>query len=163
MKTFSFFMSGSHRIRDAATRLAREEMIKSIASPVRILLVDEREKVRGAVAEFLTQFNIEMFSAGDIGAAVNQAELHEPDIVFVNLQLPLASDGVTLIRELKQRQPAIPVVAYAADLTGDIFDAIRSVADEGIVPVQTDTALCESFMHRILKSFKLSRRAGMEP
>ena len=142
--------------------LARQEMVDAISTPVRILLVDSREKILKAVSDFLAQFNIEMFSAGDAGAAVAQAELHEPDIIFVNLQLPLPSDGVTLIRELRLKQPAVPVVAYAADLTGDVFDAIRSVADEGIVPVQSDTALCESFMHRILKSFKLSRRAGMD-
>jgi DNA-binding NarL/FixJ family response regulator len=141
---------------------AHEALIKAIATPVRILLVDAREHVRLEVARFLTQFNVEVFEAVDIGQAVEQAELHTPDIIFVNLRIPLPSDGATVIRELKRLQPDVPVVAYAADLNGEVGEAIRSVAEEGIVPVPTTVALAQEFIHRILKTFKLSRRAGME-
>jgi CheY-like chemotaxis protein len=93
---------------------------------------------------------------------VEQSEAHQPDLVFVNMTLPLPSDGATVIRELKARQPAVPVVAYASELNGEVGEAIRSVADEGIVPVPAETALAEQFIHRILTTFRLSRRAGME-
>ena len=160
---FSFFIHRRSEQKLTEDTDRRIKMIAAFTNPVKILLVDNRPDLRGAVALFLNQFNIDVYQAMNIGEAVGQAEAHEPDIVFVNMAIPLPSDGVTVIKELKARQPAVPVIAYAKDLNGDVGEALRSVAGEGVVPVPGEIALAEDFIHRILATFKLSRRAGMEP
>jgi CheY-like chemotaxis protein len=140
----------------------RTQMVQAFTEPVKILIADARDEVRGVANKFLSQFNVTVYEAKDIGEAVTQATAHELDIVFVHMRIPLPSDGATLIRELKSLQPAIPVIAYDKDLNGNVGEAIRSVADECIMPVPAEVALAEELIHRILKTFHLSRRAGME-
>lgn len=160
---FSFFMHRPNGKQLAEIADHRAKMVQAFTEPVKILLVDDRPELRGAVSLFLTQFNVEVYQAMNIGEAITQAEEHIPDIVFVNMKIPLPSDGVLVIKELKACQPAVPVIAYAKDLAGDVGEAIRSVAGEGVMPVPGEIALAEDFIHRILATFKLSRRAGMEP
>jgi CheY-like chemotaxis protein len=162
MKGFSFFMHNRRPEAVITDSDRNSALIRAFTEPVKILLVDSRAEVRNAVSRFLNQFNVETSEATNTGEAIMQSEAHLPDIVFVHMSLPLPSDGVTCIKELKSRQPTIPVVAYDSTLSGDVGEAIRSVADEGIVPVPGEVALAEDFIHRILATFKLSRRAGME-
>ena len=161
---FSFFMHRPNGKQLAEIADHRAKMVQAFTEPVKILLVDDRPELRGAVSLFLTQFNVEVYQAMNIGEAITQAEEHIPDIVFVNMKIPLPSDGVLVIKELKARQPAVPVIAYASNLDeADVGGAIRSVVNEGVMPVPQELALAEDFIHRILATFKLSRRAGMEP
>jgi CheY-like chemotaxis protein len=140
-----------------------DRLVEAMSSPLKILIVEPSANQREIVTDFFRQFNIEVTEAADISEAIHRARANPPHFVLLNMCLPLPSDGVTVIRELKRLFPAMPLVAYAPDLNGDVGEALRSVASEGVTPISSSIVTDQSGLHRLLAMFSLARRAGMEP
>ena len=83
-----------------------------------VLLVDDDEDqlaVRGAL---LRQSGFQTTEAANVPAALEMAEAKKPSCALIDLCLPTEQDGLYLIREIKQRYPAMPVFV----LTGRAVD-----------------------------------------
>jgi DNA-binding NarL/FixJ family response regulator len=97
---------------------------------IRVLVVDDHAVVRRGLRTFLDlQDDLEVVGeAGDGDAAVAEAERLAPDVVLMDLAMP-GADGVTAIRELRQRVPdarAIALTSFSDDER--VFGAVRAGA-----------------------------------
>jgi DNA-binding NarL/FixJ family response regulator len=83
---------------------------------VRVLLVDDEEDVRAAVRRLIEQQTTFMVvgEASNGLEAIELVEVLQPDVVVMDVQLPLL-DGIETTRRLKQRWPHIHVLAFAGD------------------------------------------------
>ena len=82
----------------------------------RILLVDDDDSIRQVVTVFLTDEGYDVAGAADGQAALNQVETFKPDIILLDLRMPVM-DGwefVRLYRDLPG--PHAPIVAFVAAL-----------------------------------------------
>jgi NarL family two-component system response regulator LiaR len=81
-------------------------------SPVRILLVDDHAMVRRGLAAFFKTFDdLELVGeAADGAEAVRRCAEVQPDVVLMDLMMP-GMDGVTAIRTIRERFPAVQVIA----------------------------------------------------
>ena len=77
-----------------------------------IFVVEDQAAVREGIIENLNRENDLSVcgQADDVQPALAGIEVAAPDLVLTDLQLK-SSQGLTLIRELRQRYPALPIVA----------------------------------------------------
>jgi two-component system, cell cycle response regulator DivK len=87
----------------------------------RILVVEDQEDNRIILRDLLSDAGYEVFEVGDGEAALSAAAAHQPDVILMDIQLPLL-DGYEATRRIKadpalRRIPIIVVTSYA--LSGD--------------------------------------------
>jgi CheY-like chemotaxis protein len=88
-------------------------------SPVkRILVVDDEECTREALAEVLREESYEVAVAADGQSAIEQIERFAPHLVLTDLDMP-GIDGAGVIRFLRQANLAIPAIVYSSHATAD--------------------------------------------
>ena len=97
----------------------------------RILVVEDQEDNRRIIRDLLTSAGYEMIEATDGEAGVRLAEADRPDLILMDIQLPVL-DGHEATRRIKQnpelRQiPIVVVTSYA--LSGDEAKAIAAGSD----------------------------------
>lgn len=85
---------------------------------MRVLLVEDESLVRMATAEMLRDEGFEVTEAwnGDEAAGLQDSF----DVLFTDVQMPGALDGIDVAMQLRQHDPTLPVLivsGYAADLT----------------------------------------------
>jgi DNA-binding response OmpR family regulator len=80
---------------------------------MRILVVDDEPRILEFVARGLEAEGFAVDSAGDGAAALEAAERVAYDVVVLDLLLPRL-DGLTVLRELRQRRPRLPIVILSA-------------------------------------------------
>ena len=98
--------------------------------PVRVLVADDQRVVRDGLLLLLSLLpGIEVVGAAVDGeAAVNQALSLAPDVVLMDLHMPVC-DGVEATRRLASARPGIPVVVLTSyDDDDSVFAALRAGA-----------------------------------
>jgi two-component system, NarL family, response regulator LiaR len=101
-----------------------------VAEPVRVLLVDDHAVVREGLRAFLElQDGIEVAGeAADGEEAIEQAQRLRPDVVLMDLVMPRV-DGLTAMRELRERSPEARVIVLTSFLDDDkLLPALRAGA-----------------------------------
>jgi DNA-binding NarL/FixJ family response regulator len=97
---------------------------------VRVLLVDDQALFREALAVLLgVHGGIEVVGeAGDGAEALDRAAELRPDVVLMDLRMPVL-DGVAATRRLRVEQPGVRVIALTTfDDEEDVFAALRAGA-----------------------------------
>jgi two-component system, cell cycle response regulator DivK len=84
----------------------------------RILVVEDHDETREAVAMVLQTEGYDVVLAADGDSGVACARSARPDIAIVDIFLP-RKDGVAVIRELCQDLPALTIIAVSADTSLD--------------------------------------------
>ncbi|WP_431868029.1 response regulator [Nocardiopsis eucommiae] len=76
-----------------------------MSAPTRVLLVDDQELVRAGVRSLLErEGDIEVAAEAEDGrAALVEVDRHRPDVVLLDLQMPVM-DGLAVLRELERRR-----------------------------------------------------------
>jgi DNA-binding NarL/FixJ family response regulator len=100
------------------------------AGPVRVLLVDDQSLFREALSTLLqVRPEVEVVGeAADGAAALRQAADLRPDVVLMDLHMPVL-DGIAATRRLRVEQPGIRVLALTTfDDDEDVFAALRAGA-----------------------------------
>jgi len=96
-----------------------------------ILVVEDQEELRRLYAEQLTLSGFDVIEATNGEDAISHTSLHAPDVVLMDLSLPIL-DGWEATRRLKAdaRTAHIPVVALTAhDGSGELQRATRAGCD----------------------------------
>ncbi len=98
--------------------------------PVRVVLADDQRLVRESLSTLLGLLDgVELVaSAADGEEAVALAELHNPQVVLMDLRMPRL-DGIEATRRLRESQPEVSVIAlttYADDES--VLGALRAGA-----------------------------------
>jgi two-component system, cell cycle response regulator DivK len=100
----------------------------------RILVVEDQEDNRTILRDLLTHAGFEVLEAVTGAEGVRMAEAHRPDLVLMDIQLPVL-DGYDATRRIRAREelravPVIAVTSYA--LSGDEEKA-RAAGCDGYV------------------------------
>jgi CheY-like chemotaxis protein len=137
--------------RSAAARPERSQQPDVAAESGRgsILLVEDDEEVARMVADMLDQLGYRVTRAKDASSALAAlADGGHIDLVFTDVVMPGAMDGVQLARELRSRCPQLPVVLTS----GHPGAASRDIEADGLKvlykPYRLDdlrTALVQAF------------------
>ncbi len=101
-----------------------------MSAPVRVLLVDDQALFREALATLLAvRPEIDVVGeAGDGAAALERAAALRPDVVLMDLHMPVL-DGIAATRRLRAEQPGVRVLALTTfDDDEDVFAALRAGA-----------------------------------
>jgi two-component system cell cycle response regulator DivK len=96
-----------------------------------ILVVEDQEELRRLYAEQLSLSGFDVIEANNGEDAISHTSLHAPDVVLMDLSLPIL-DGWEATRRLKAdaRTAHIPVVALTAhDGSGELQRATRAGCD----------------------------------
>jgi two-component system, cell cycle response regulator DivK len=97
----------------------------------RILVVEDTEDNRRILRDLLTRAGFELIEATDGQAGVSMATDHQPDLILMDIQLPVF-DGYEATRRIKANPatrniPIIAVTSYA--LSGDETKALAAGCD----------------------------------
>jgi two-component system cell cycle response regulator DivK len=96
-----------------------------------VLVVEDQEELRRLYAEQLTLSGFDVIEAGNGEDAISHTSSHNPDVVLMDLSLPIL-DGWEATRRLKSdtRTAHIPIVALTAhDGSGELQRATRAGCD----------------------------------
>jgi DNA-binding NarL/FixJ family response regulator len=95
------------------------------ARPLRLVIADDHPFYRGRLAISLGGFGLEVVEeVGNGQAAIEAAEATDPDVVLMDLRMPLLS-GVDATRRLTDISPGLRILAISATaLEDEIADAI---------------------------------------
>lgn len=98
---------------------------------IKVILADDQQVVRQGLQLILeSDPDISIIaSAGDGNEACDKVDEITPDIVLMDLNMPVCN-GVTATRRIKQKHPRLPVIiltTYSSDEW--LFDALRAGAD----------------------------------
>ena len=97
----------------------------------RILVIEDQEDNRRIVRDLLTSVGYELIEAVTGEEGMNLAEMHRPDLILMDIQLP-GLDGYEATRRIKANRvlrqiPIIAVTSYA--LSGDDIKAKEAGSD----------------------------------
>jgi CheY-like chemotaxis protein len=105
--------------------------VKSVASVLRTLVVDDSEVIRKAICKILQSLpEVQVVcEASDGSAAVSLARQHKPDLVLMDISMP-GTDGLEVTRLIKQVLPKTKIIILSQHRSG-IFgmEAIAAGAD----------------------------------
>lgn len=80
--------------------------------PKRILIADDEASVRNAIRSFIeARSQYEICEAADGDEAIKKADAFRPDLVVLDLRMPVAN-GIEVASRLNARMPNMPVVVF---------------------------------------------------
>jgi len=99
-----------------------------MTGPVRVLIADDHDLVRGGLAAILGASDIRVVGEASTGpAAVRAARQHQPDVVLMDIEMP--GNGLTATREVLAHCPRTKVLMLTMfDLDEYVFQALRAGA-----------------------------------
>lgn len=101
---------------------------------MRILVVEDDEKIARAISKGLRQESFAVDIAGDYDEGLGLAVTEEYDLVILDRMLPGSRDGIDICRELRAGQGEVPVLMLTAkDKVRDRVDGLESGADDYLV------------------------------
>lgn len=77
-----------------------EERMTAMASPIRVLVVDDEPPIRSVVRGFLEREGMAVAEAADGPGAVEEARSFAPDVVVLDIMLP-GFDGLEVLRRIR--------------------------------------------------------------
>jgi len=139
-------------------------MIKARGGRPRVLLVDDYPDAREMYSEYLQYSGFDVVEASNGMEALTRANESEPDIILMDLSLPVM-DGWEATRRLKanNRTADIPVVALTGHALAGISDGARLAGCDAFI---TKPCLPEDLVKEIRRVLghaptgKKSRRSG---
>lgn len=84
-----------------------------------VLLADDDEDQLAIRSALLRQSGFQTTEAASVSAALRITETEKPACALIDLCLPTEQDGLYLIREMKQRYPAMPVFVLTGRAVND--------------------------------------------
>jgi DNA-binding NarL/FixJ family response regulator len=103
---------------------------------LKVLVVDDHPLICEALRQVLKALDkeIELLAAGEARAALAAADANERlDLILLDLALPDA-DGFEVLRELRERHPAFPVVVLSATENAEVVMRALDAGAMGFIP-----------------------------
>ncbi len=106
----------------------------SAGGPIRILLVDDHEIVREALAQYLSgQASLEVVaSVSDHASAVEESERARPDVALLDIEVP-GLDCFVAAREIRERSPSTRILFLSAFCRDRYIEEALAVGAAGYV------------------------------
>lgn len=93
-----------------------------------ILAVDDEENIRNLITYTFEEHNLEVMTAENGKAAITILENNPIDVIITDLLMPTMT-GLALIREMKKRKSAIPIIIITAYGNTEM---IKEIIAEGV-------------------------------
>lgn len=117
-----------------------------------VLVVDDVESVRLFLQDLLDGLGFEVWQAMDGAQALSAIQTRHPDLVLMDMAMPVM-DGPEALRRLRA-QPAtarLPVIALSADATPESPDRCLAAGADAFISKPIDQALLLQTMGRLLQ------------
>jgi DNA-binding NarL/FixJ family response regulator len=113
--------------------------------PMRVLIADDHPMMVDGLRYLLEAYGFEVVgAAGDGQAAVSEALRLEPDLVLMDITMPVCN-GLDATRLIKAQSPDMKIVMLTTSAEhDDLFDAIKSGACGYLLKVTTGPAFIEA-------------------
>ena len=126
----------------------------------KVLVVDDDGEIRTLLSRRLRRAGYSVEEAGDGVEALERVEQAVPDVVVTDMAMPRL-DGLGLLKELRSRDPELPVIVLTGH--GSMDNAIQAMRDGGLfdylLKPLADLALLELAVRRALEVRQLRARA----
>jgi len=99
---------------------------------IKALVVDDSALNRQIIVEYLKGKDIKTIEAEDGEQALAKIEEEKPDIILLDLIMPVM-DGFEVLDELKKRNNTIPVLVITAYLKGNTFQRCMELGAKGFL------------------------------
>jgi len=100
--------------------------------PLKILVVDDSALNRQVIVEYLRHKEIITIEAEDGEQALQFIETEKPDIILLDLIMPIM-DGFEVLEYLKKQNNKIPVIVITAYLKGNTFQKCMELGAKGFL------------------------------
>ena len=117
----------------------------------RVLVVDDDDGIRRAIASALGRSGFDVQTANDGAPALRLCEVTTPDIVVVDYNMPTA--GLAVVRALKQRHAS---AIFVAVLTGDDDPEMRELCRNAGADAVLLKPISPSELRRVLTAAALA-------
>ena len=96
---------------------------------MRVFLIDDHALFRIGLQEWLQRLEVEVIAAvGDCRQGIEEVAEKLPDVVLLDMRMP-EMDGIEVLRTLRARHPAIPVVMLTTSREeNDVIEALQNGA-----------------------------------
>ena len=91
---------------------------------VKVLIIDDEEKLRNLLSKVLSFEGFEVFQAANIKSGLKFLEAEEPEIIICDVKLPDGS-GVDTAKLIKDKFPSVEVILLTA--YGNIPDSVQAI------------------------------------
>jgi DNA-binding NarL/FixJ family response regulator len=118
---------------------------------IRLLLVDDNDEIRRSVRTVLAEAigEVTVGEAGNAGQALTLLDRESWQIVVLDLSLPDRS-GIETLREIRRRQPALPVLVMSFHSASEYAAAARAAGAADYVAKGSAPAVIASAVRRAL-------------
>jgi two-component system response regulator (stage 0 sporulation protein F) len=113
----------------------------------RILLAEDEENLRRLYEEELEEEGYEVFTAGNGKEAIQEFERRKPDLIVLDIIMPLM-DGIEALRRIREKDKKVPVVLHTSHPEYHL-DPRSKAADEFILK-SGDLRNLKETIHRLL-------------
>lgn len=115
--------------------------------PLRVLLVEDENLIRWAVAETLTDAGHRVIEAPDAATALRAAgQTAEPfDVVLLDFRLP-DSDDLSLVEGIRRLAPASAIVMMTAFGTPQMIEAAKALGVYAVIAKPFDMGVLEDLV-----------------
>ena len=123
-----------------------------------MLVVDDDESVRRSLAGHLEDLGHSVIHAKDGQSAVTAFGTHSPDMVLMDLRMPVMG-GVEAMQAILEKNPECPVIVISgAGQVADAIEAIRAGAWDYLVKPIEDLSILSLAMERAVEKLALRRQ-----
>lgn len=120
-----------------------------------VLIVDDEQDIRHLVSGVLDDEGYETRTAGGSIAALAAIDERRPDLVLLDVWLrgsPM--DGIEMLREIKKRDPNLPVIIFSGH--GNLDTAVAAI-NEGAVDFIEKPFMTEKLLHLVERATETER------
>lgn len=98
----------------------------------RILVVDDKENIRGILAQMLSSMGYEVITASGGIEGLNLFLKSAFDLVLTDLEMP-GMDGLTLALRIKDKSPHTPVVLITGSGNGAVMESLKESCVDSVM------------------------------
>ena len=113
----------------------------------RILVVEDEENIRLLYKEELQDLGYEVIQASDGREAIEKFDLHRPDLIILDIQLP-ELDGIETMKVIREKSKDVPIILCTA--YGEYKHDLQTWASEAYIIKSADLKELLSAVNRIL-------------
>jgi len=113
----------------------------------KILVVEDEENIRLLYKEELQDLGYEVFQASSGSEAIREFDLHQPDLIILDIQLP-DIDGIETMNIIRSKSRDIPIILCTA--YGEYKRDIRTWASDDYIVKSSDLKELLSTVNKIL-------------
>ncbi|NQT63289.1 MAG: PAS domain S-box protein [Candidatus Marinimicrobia bacterium] len=121
-------------------------------APCCVLLVEDDPDMRHVISEYLSDLHLELRTAGDGKEALHLMEDYTPDLILLDLKMPVM-DGMKFLENLKEN--TIPEKPQIIIITGKSMlpQEELSIKNDGIIIIKKDQDFENELRHQMLTLF----------